>query len=219
MVGVTSTLFLAKRQRTRSRQRVTNIEREAMVIRLRRQGKTFDEISRELHIGKGLAQECEKRGFGRILIEADAIAMRGKYIGYLQTFLDRLYPLIDCEQPDYAAMDRALSILDRMAKAVGGTIPEPEGKGVFAQRVRVEMEPDGRTRVEVEMVEAVEEYQSLLDELMKDHIGGQRDARPDEDKALDVPANSNVLDARSHEGAARDASAHASVTNGNGSGS
>lgn len=94
-------------------------ERELRALVLRRQGKRYDEIGRELGISESSAWKAVQRAYARSLKLADDEANFNRRLDLerLDVALSAIWPRV--QGGDLWAIDRLLAILERRAKLLG----------------------------------------------------------------------------------------------------
>ena len=108
-------------------QNVTAREREVQALALRRNGKTYDAIGKELGITTSGAHALVQRAYNRSLKLADDAAEfnRSLDLGRIDTALAAVMPEI--ELGNLKAVDRLPPLLDRRAKLLGLDKPQLVG--------------------------------------------------------------------------------------------
>ncbi|HWS45066.1 MAG TPA: hypothetical protein VN636_04325, partial [Acidimicrobiia bacterium] len=134
---------------------IASAQKERAAISLREQGLSFDEIARQLgfHDRSG-ARKAVERGLSRWLRETDE-GLRARELARIEMLVDRLWPLIDRDEPDWKAFDRYMKLVEYRAKITGlfakpRSVPEtypvapaPTGPDKAAATVRFKELTDG----------------------------------------------------------------------------
>jgi hypothetical protein len=98
---------------------IERADRERKAIALREQGFSFDEIAAELGFSdRSGARKAVERGLSRWMRETDE-EFRARELERTEMIIDRLWPLIDRDDPDLKAIDRLQKLMDFRAKITG----------------------------------------------------------------------------------------------------
>lgn len=135
---------------------------EERVLALRRAGRTFDEIASEAGFAnRGVAYKYLERALARHRND-DVEHLRAVELERSDALIARLWPLVDREDPDVAALDRLLRVMDYRARVAGLYAPRRQEVGVDVRAVAAGTP---------ESVMATAMLDELLDELVAQRHG------------------------------------------------
>jgi hypothetical protein len=187
VVGLTGAIFVAggvvgsdqdrdqigRRRRGRSSPAaIDRAEREREAIVLRRAGTSYEDIATRLGFAdRSGAKKAVERGLSRWMRESDE-ELRAFELERTEALIARLWPLIDCPDPDLDVLAAYMRLVDYRAKIAG----------LYAPR-RQQVEVAVRGRVEHRKIEAVRalELDSDVVTVVDEHVTALLERDPDGD--------------------------------------
>lgn len=116
---------------------IERAEREREAIVLRRAGLSYDEVAQRLGFrDRSGAKKAVERGLSRWMRDADE-ELRAIMLDRAERVVARLWPSIDCDDPDLKAIDAFLRVTDLEARLSGAYAPRRQQLDV-AVHARVE---------------------------------------------------------------------------------
>jgi hypothetical protein len=137
---------------------IERAERERKAIALRNQDWTLDQIAAELgYADRSGARKAVERGLSRWMRVTDE-EFRARELERTELIIERLWPLIDRDDPDLKAMDQLRHFMNLRAKIMG----------LFAKRPTVpDTYPGAPNRAAEDKAQMIERYSELAKKLME----------------------------------------------------
>ena len=142
--------------------KIARAARDAEAIRLRNANKTFPEIADILGMsGKGTAHKAVQRGMAR-WVAADLEELRAAELARTDAVIDRLWPRVDTDPPDLAALGALMRILDYRARITGLYAPHKH-----AVEVQVDQRVEQVTLDAAELLQRRPDLARIVDETLE----------------------------------------------------
>ncbi|MEQ8716695.1 MAG: hypothetical protein RIE08_03725 [Acidimicrobiales bacterium] len=153
-----------KKRNSTSPEAIARADRDRQAVEMRRAGLTYDEIADQLgYANKGGAHKAVTRGLSRWMSTGASEELRALELERTETMLRRLWPRIDRESLDLAAVNSAMRVMDYRARITGLYAPAKHQVGVAVTATVNTAKLDATDALRAAVVGMVERERAQLD--------------------------------------------------------